>query len=75
MNQTDTLMTYDQWCQLFKKRLKKTIKRKVYRFLYGAALFLILAVPPIAMIINFFSLISHRKKKSLVDSFRNNSIL
>lgn len=53
MNPTDTLMTYDQWCQLFKKRLKKTIKRKVYRFLYGAALFLILAVPPIAMIIHW----------------------
>lgn len=53
MNQTDTLLTYDQWCQLFKKHLKKTIKRKVYRFLYGAALFLILAVPPIAMIIHW----------------------
>lgn len=52
MNQTDTLLTYDQWCQLFKKHLKKTIKHKVYRFLYGAALFLILAVPPIAMIIH-----------------------
>ena len=39
MNQTDTLLTYDQWCQLFKKYLKKTIKHKVYRFLYGAALF------------------------------------
>lgn len=32
MNQTDTLLTYDQWCQLFKKHLKKTIKHKVYRF-------------------------------------------
>lgn len=53
MNQTDTLLTYDQWCQLFKKHLKKTIKRKVYRFLYGAALFLILAIPPIAMIIHW----------------------
>lgn len=42
MNQTDTLLTYDQWCQLFKKHLKKTIKRKVYRFLYGAALQILL---------------------------------
>ena len=40
MNQTDTLLTYDQWCQLFNKHLKKTIKRKVYRFLYGAALWM-----------------------------------
>ena len=53
MNQTDTLLTYDQWCQLFKKYLKKTIKHKVYRFLYGAALFLILAISPIAMIIHW----------------------
>ena len=53
MNQTNTLMTYNQWYQLFKKHLKKTIKRKVYQFLYGAVLFLILAVPPIAMIIHW----------------------
>ena len=53
MNQTNTLMTYNQWYQLFKKHLKMTIKRKVYQFLYGAVLFLILAVPPIAMIIHW----------------------
>ena len=52
MNQTDTLMTYDQWCQLFKKHLKKTIKHALRRFLYGAALFLILVLPPLVMIIH-----------------------
>ena len=53
MNQPDTLMTYDQWCQLFKKHLKKTLKHALRRFLYGAALFLILFVPPVALIIHW----------------------
>lgn len=52
MNQTDTLLTYDQWCQLLKKHLKQTIKHILRRFFYGAALFLILVLPPVLMIIH-----------------------
>ena len=51
--QADTLMTYNQWRQLFKKHLKQTIKHILRRFFYGAALFLILVLPPVLMIIHW----------------------
>ena len=51
--QADTLMTYDQWYQLFKKHLQQTIKHILRRFIYGAAHFLILVLPPVLMIIHW----------------------
>lgn len=32
--QADTLMTYNEWCEVFKKHLKRTIRQKLRRFLY-----------------------------------------
>ena len=51
--QADTLMTYNEWCEVFKKHLKRTIRQKLRRFLYWGAMFLILVVPPFAMIIHW----------------------
>ena len=51
--QVDTLMTYNEWCEVFKKHLKRTIRQKLRRFLYWVAMFLILVVPPFAMIIHW----------------------
>lgn len=47
------LMTYEQWLKLFKQQLKKYIKQKLYRLFYCVALFLILIVPPLAVIIHW----------------------
>lgn len=47
------LMTYEQWEVLFKKRVKKYIKCRLCRFFYGTVLFLILFVPPVALIIHW----------------------
>lgn len=49
----DRLMTYEQWRELFKRQLKKFIRRKLSRLLYGLTLFLILVLPPLAMIIHW----------------------
>lgn len=47
------LMTYEQWLELFKQQLRKYIKYKLSRLLYGIAMFMILTVPPLVMIIHW----------------------
>lgn len=49
----DTLMTYEQWNEVFKKQVKKYVHRKVNEFFYGVAMFFILVVPPIVMIVHW----------------------
>lgn len=47
------LMTYEQWLELFKRQLRKYIKHKLTQVLYGVSMFMILTVPPLAMIIHW----------------------
>lgn len=47
------LMTYEQWLELFKRQLRKYIKHKLAQVLYGVSMFMILTVPPLAMIIHW----------------------
>lgn len=47
------LMTYEQWLELFKRQLRKYIKHKLAQVLYGISMFMILTVPPLAMIIHW----------------------
>lgn len=49
----EKLMTYEQWRELFKRQLKKFIRRKLSCLFYGLTLFLILVLPPFAMIIHW----------------------
>lgn len=47
------LMTYEQWLELFKRQLRKYIKHKLAQAFYGISMFMILTVPPLAMIIHW----------------------
>ena len=49
----ETLMTYDEWQRAFEKQVKMYVGRKLHKFVYGVALFLMLVVPQILMILHY----------------------
>lgn len=52
----ETLMTYDEWQKVFEKQVKKYVGRKLHKFVYGVALFLLLVVPPALMVAHYITI-------------------
>lgn len=50
---TNTLMTYDQWEHRFKKALKKAIKQKLNTALQYFAFFMLMVGLPLGMIVHW----------------------
>ncbi len=49
----DTLMTYEQWNEVFKKQVKKYVHRKVNECIYVCIMFLIFVAPMFIMIVHW----------------------
>ena len=49
----ETLLTYEEWQNAFKKHLKMYVKRKLNDFMYCTILFFMLVAPPILMIAHY----------------------
>lgn len=49
----NTLMTYDQWKDKFKRELKRTVKQKVNMAFQYLMLFLLMVVFPLWMVIDW----------------------
>ena len=60
------LMTYEQWLELFKRQLRKYIKHKLAQVLYGISMFMILTVPPLAMIASTVQLVDRKQMYSRI---------
>lgn len=49
----ETLLTYEEWQNAFKKHLRMYVKRKLHDFMYFVGLFFVLVAPPMLMITHY----------------------
>lgn len=49
----ETLLTYEEWQNVFKKHLKMYVKQKLHNFMYFVGLFFMLVALPMLMITHY----------------------
>lgn len=49
----ETLLTYEEWHNAFKKHLRMYVKQKLHDFMYCVGLFFMLVAPPMLMIAHY----------------------
>lgn len=49
----ETLLTYEEWQNAFKKHLRMYVKKKLHDLMYDVGLFFMLVVPPMVMIAHY----------------------
>lgn len=50
MRKTDTLMTYEQWSRVHKRKIKKSVKRKLSVFVQWLLFFILMVGFPFGMV-------------------------